>query len=114
MPVTNVSIRLELRPCLTSITTICTRIRNIPVIHVVIRHQVKERSEYINRGSMKERSTSAGNVNTQQLQRVVSLGTKQQYMKERNIPVTHAIIRHVQEDTSILINNQNIRERKSL
>jgi hypothetical protein len=38
---------------------------------------------------MKERSTCAGNVNTRQRQRVISLNTKQQYTKARNIPVTH-------------------------
>ena len=44
----NASTRLGLRHLLTSITTLYTRISNMPVPNVVIRHQVKDGSEAIN------------------------------------------------------------------
>ena len=51
-------------------------------------------------------SLNAGNVNTVQLQRVISLGTKQQSMKARNMPVTHVTIRQHKSEARILIKGQ--------
>jgi DNA-directed RNA polymerase subunit RPC12/RpoP len=42
--------------------------------------------------------TSAESVNTGHLQSRVSLNTKQQYMKARNIPATHVTIRQLKQE----------------
>jgi hypothetical protein len=44
---------------------------------------------------MKERSSPAGNVTTKQLQRIVSLNTKERYMKERSIHAGNVTIRQL-------------------